>query len=1744
MSQPENIENILNPSPMQEGMLFHTLASESEGMYVQQLPVRINGPLNVDAFTRAWQGVITRHQTLRSAFVWESVANPLQVVFREVDFKLGEHDWRAETETQREERWRDLLAADRTQNYVLRRPPLMRLSLVRMAEREYRFLFSYHHIILDGGSGSTVFKDFMMLYDSYSRGVDARLPKPVPLERYAEWARDRSLVRPEGYFRKYLAGLSSPTPLYQDRRSLHGSPPSSAFELRQDELPPGVTAALSAFARAHHLTLGTVLQGAWAAMLHRHSGERDVLFGAVSSGRSVDLAGVDQLVGMFINTLPARVRFEASDRLAPWLQNLQREMVELREWEYAPLIKIHTWSEIPAGVPLFETCQVLENVTLDVSRPYAIAGVEFVVEAWHTSTSDPITFLAFPGEALKLQLLFDCARVAPRTAERLLGHLKTWLTAVPQSGDAPVVTLPLLTDAERRELATFAEGPVTPSAETSVHALFTAQSQRTPEAIAVRDAEVACTYGKLEARANQIAHAVRALGAKRGSRIGLSLGRSVDMVAAVLGVMKAGATYVPLDPAFPSTRIAFMAQDAELTALITEEGCLEQLPVPESRVIFLDRDREHVGAQPTAALADVSGPEDIAYVLYTSGSTGKPKGVEISHRALVNFLTGMQALPAVEPSDVLLAVTSLSFDIAGLELFCPLLVGAQVVVAPQAAVVDGVALRALVEQSGATVMQATPASWRMLLAAQWKPKANLRVLVGGEALSPDLARDLCAGSGDVWNMFGPTETTIWSTTWKVEPDVEISIGRPIANTQVYVVDDADLPVPIGVVGELLIGGASLARGYLHQPGLTSERFVTLPLLRDARLYRTGDLARWREDGTLAVLGRKDSQVKVRGHRVELGEIEAALNSHPAVRQAAVTVADDGAGEQSIVGYVVADIEAAQARGAELEREQANDWQQVWDSAYEGGSEPLADPTFNTRGWNSSYDGKPIPPEQMRDWLDATVSGIESLSPRRILEIGCGTGLILFRLARACEAYTAVDFSAQALTSIRAQLPKLGSAAERVALVESDAGDLAGVADRSVDTAVLNSVLQYFPSVAKAVVVLERIIEKVGEGGAIFVGDLRDRGLHAAAWTSVHLAVAEPRATARELRERVERSLSSERELLLDRGFFAALPGRLNRVAGARVVLKHGRRDSEMTRFRHDVVLRLDRIDESEEAPGRVEDWSGSRLTLPSLRSLLAGKRDASLLIRGIPNARVLSAVLAARWLRRDGYEGTAESLQHELSVHVAAGVHPEAVWEVAQGLGLSAELTPSIDADELFDATFRTAATGTARPTRRVVAHSELTRPWSDYGNNPLQARLGGVLTPVLRRALSERLPSYMVPSTFVFLNALPLTPNGKVDRRALVRPDRAIAVQSRKHLPPRDGLELQLVRIWEDIFGAGPIGVHEDFFELGGHSILAVRLAAQVEKRLATRLTVSSFLDARTVEAQAQLIRARRERRSDQTTLVCVQDGGKKPPLFCVHPAGGDVLCYRDLALMLGPDYPLYAFEAAVREDGMIRDRSVIDMATAYVKELQRGKQSGPYRLAGWSLGGLVAAEMAEMLRANGERVSFVGVFDTVLTPLGLELDILRFTSRFVRYVEVYYKRPLGISMQDLARHRDDVDQLVAYVTERMHAAQVLPPDVDLRVARRMYDVFMDHTKAFFDHQPSRYTGPVTLMRAQTPLPPDMAPTRMPSDSRTLGWGAYCDQPVTVIDVPGDHITVLTHGPVRQLAERLGAALDGSELA
>jgi amino acid adenylation domain-containing protein len=854
-----------------------------------------------------------------------------------------------------------------------------------------------------------------------------------------------------------------------------------------------------------------------------------------------------------------------------------------------------------------------------------------------------------------------------------------------------------------------------------------AQVQRSPDAAALAFEGQVLTYRELNRRANRLAHHLRALGVGPETLVGVCVERSPEMVVAVLATLKAGGAYVPLDPTYPPDRLAFILEDTRLSVLLTQERLAQALPAHAARVVLLDPGSADWGGAPVHNPAPLGGPERLAYVLYTSGSTGQPKGVQISHRAVVNFLWSMRRRPGLCARDTLLAVTTLAFDISVLELFLPLVTGARVVVAARATAADGARLAEELGRSGATVMQATPATWRMLLEAGWRGSPGLKILCGGEALSRPLADRLLERSAELWNLYGPTETTVWSTVQAVTAGAgHIPLGRPIANTRLHVLGPDLRPVPIGVAGEMYIGGDGLARGYLHRPELTAERFLPDPFADDpaARLYRTGDLVRVLPDGTIEFLGRIDHQVKIRGHRVEPGEVESALGAHPAVAAAAVAAHADG-DDMRLVAYLVA---------------------------------------------------RP--------------------------------------------------------------------------------------------------------------------------GPAPSVGQLRD---------------------------------------------------------------------------------------------------------------FLKGK------------------------------------------------------------------------------------------------------------------------------------LPAYMVPAAFVRLDALPLTPNGKVDRSALPPPAPERPPAAADHVAPRDEVERQLQRLWEEVLETRPVGVRDDFFEAGGDSLRAVRLCLRIKQTLGGEVPLSAFHEGATIERLAALL-APRDAARPAACLVPLQTGGDRPPLFLVHGIGGRVLNYVPLARHLGPGQPVYGLQARGLDAAEAPSTRAEEMAACYVRELRGVRPRGPYHLGGYSFGGLVAFEMARQLAESGERVGLVAILDepaphaTRAWRWGLG-PAARFLANLPGWLGDYLTHyPPWQVVVDGGRAVRRAWKRAAGLVGRLGGRRPAPAGLaeayqGVEVPEEMRGIWEANFRAEMDYRPGLYGGRVTLLRAR--VQPLLGP-----HEPTLGWEALARGGVDIRRVPGNHITLLKEPHLKALAQELLAAL------
>ncbi|MFW6357634.1 MAG: amino acid adenylation domain-containing protein [Chroococcales cyanobacterium] len=913
----KNIENIYPLSPTQEGILFHSLYSPNSGVYIVQIRCFLEGNLNLSAFEQAWQYILQQHGVLRTGFYWEKRDQPFQVVYRQVELPLQTLDWRNISPTEQQSKIAAFFTQDSSQGFNLKQPPLMRLTLIRLSEETYQFVWTKHHLLLDGWSTALVLQQVLETYTALSQNTSLPAISARSYGEYIAWLGQQDLNAAETFWRNYLQGLDTPTTL-----GIEQAVTSDSYRKNEEkrlQLSVTVTEKLKAIATEHSLTLNTLIQGAWAILLSRYSGESDVVFGATVSGRPMNLKGVETMVGLFINTLPVRATLPKETSLISWLQALQSQQLEMRQYEYSPLVKVQSWSEFPFGTSLFNSIVVFENYPVNpevASRSQAL-GVRQVESI--EPTNYPLTLLIGGQKQLSLRLLYDGDRFSSNSIVRLLGHLQTLLEEFTKHPQQAIENFSLLTHAEKQQILLDWNQTEKHFPNCCLHQLIEAQVEKTPNAVAVVYDNLgvetlhatSLQYGKLNAKANQLARYLQSLGVQSNDLIGVCLDRSPEMIIALLAIMKVGAAYIPLDPSYPAERLAFMLENAQVPVLLTQSNLLFQLPSHQAKVICLDTEETKINTQTSGNLICSNTSESRVYTLYTSGSTGKPKGVQIQHKALVNFLWSMKDQLEITSSDTFVAVTSLSFDIAALELFLPLITGSRLVIASRKTATDGFKLSELLATSQATVMQGTPATWRLLINSNWQGQPNLKMLCGGEALTLDLAKTLLSKGSTLWNLYGPTETTIWSTACQIFPeDTRISIGKAIANTQAYILNDSLQPVPIGVIGELYIGGVGLSQGYLNRPELTAEKFIPNPFFTPnsqgqfSKLYRTGDLARYLEDGNIECLGRVDSQVKIRGFRIELGEIETLLNQHPEIQQSVVIAHTDSLGDKRLFAYII------------------------------------------------------------------------------------------------------------------------------------------------------------------------------------------------------------------------------------------------------------------------------------------------------------------------------------------------------------------------------------------------------------------------------------------------------------------------------------------------------------------------------------------------------------------------------------------------------------------------------------------------------------------------------------------------------------------------------------------------------------------------------------------------------------------------------------------------------------------------
>ncbi|WEJ03430.1 amino acid adenylation domain-containing protein [Pseudomonas sp. FJ2-5-13] len=894
------VEDLYPLSPMQQGMLFQSLYGEGSGDYINQMRIDVQG-LDVARFHQAWQVAVQRHEILRSGFVWQAeLEQPLQVVYKQVRLPFMALDWQTRKDCNRA--LDELAESARTQGFVLEQAPLLSLTLVRTGATSYHLIYTNHHILMDGWSASQLFGEVLQQY--------AGEPLPAPTGRYRDyiaWLQAQDKAVSQAFWQAQLVNLQAPTRLADAVETEVDAAQAVNGEHRLS-LDAAQTEHLKAFAQRHKVTLNTLVQGAWLLLLHHHTGQATVVFGATVAGRPAELRGIEQQVGLFINTLPVVATLDAQMSVSHWLEQLQQQNVGLREHEHTPLFEIQRWAGL-GGEALFDSILVFENYPVsEALEQGAPSGLRFGAVHSLEQTHYPLTVLLAIGQTLGLEFNYSRQAFSGAHIQRLAEHFQQLLLALASDGSQRLGTLPSVAQAERQWVlhdwnATAVDYPL----DQAVHTLIEAQVLRTPDAPALIFAGQALSYSALNARANRLAHRLMAAGVGPDVLVGLAAERSVEMVVGLLAVLKAGGAYVPLDPEYPRDRLAYMLQDSGVQLLLTQAHLLAQLPVPagvqtlvlEHGDTWLETFSSHNPNIP------VHG-ENLAYVIYTSGSTGQPKGAGNRHIALTNRLCWMQQAYGLTPHDSVLQKTPFSFDVSVWEFFWPLMTGARLVVAAPGDHRDPAMLVRLINEQQVTTLHFVPSMLQAFLqdAAVTSCQSLQHIVCSGEALPADAQLQVFAKlpHAGLYNLYGPTEAAIDVTHWTCveEGRDAVPIGRPIANLGCYVLDDNLEPAPVGVLGELYLGGIGLARGYHRRATLTAERFVTDPFGSGTRLYRTGDLARYRDDGVIEYAGRIDHQVKLRGLRIELGEIEARLLELDNVREAAVLAVDG----THLVGYLV------------------------------------------------------------------------------------------------------------------------------------------------------------------------------------------------------------------------------------------------------------------------------------------------------------------------------------------------------------------------------------------------------------------------------------------------------------------------------------------------------------------------------------------------------------------------------------------------------------------------------------------------------------------------------------------------------------------------------------------------------------------------------------------------------------------------------------------------------------------------
>ncbi|MBC8945042.1 non-ribosomal peptide synthetase [Xenorhabdus indica] len=1423
--------------------------------------------INIQAFEAAVKTLLERHEVLRTHF--KTVGNePRQFISTDYDLPITHYDLSALSESEKNYQVKQLGKEEESLIFNLSTDLMLRIRLIKLAENDYVIIYTIHHIAFDGWSVTIFLHEFFTLYKAYCQGkVNPLPPLKIQYADYAQWQQSwlqgDVLKKQLTYWQNQLAGISPVHRVPLDNPRLEKQNIEGCFHTQR--ISSRLTQAIRGLCAKHNVTLFMFLETAFAVLLSRYSNEKDIVIGTGLAGRRHH--DIEPLIGFFVNSLVIRTDLSGQPTFSELLKQNSRTILDAYEHQDLPFELVVEKLSPERSLnhnPIFQIIFAVQNNQRDTTLEQDNI-TDFGDDLLKTTRFDLEVHVYEEEQTSELSIVWvsNTSLFNSSTVERFIANYETLLSGIVEvmtddsiNKEPSVHELPLLAEAEKQTLLHKLNGPQNhyPPGR-CFHELFEEQAALNPEKNALVFGEEALSYQAVNAQANQLAHYLIEQGIRPDTLVAICLPRSLQTVIALLGILKAGGAYVPLDASYPQARLQYMLEHSGAEFILTETALVDKLPISQQRVICLDSDtvQSQVQNLPAGNLVHRPVPlteNHLAYVIYTSGSTGRPKGAMLEHKGWVNLAQAQARLFGAGADIRGLQFASWSFDAAVLEMAMTLAYGATLYLISETHRRSPEWLDEMVEKHHITHAVLPPALLPHLDFNKWRTVSTL--LLAGETVLPHIAAQWSQGR-KLFNVYGPTECTSIVTAALLTADKRVTIGKPLPNTVMRILNSDGHLVPFGAVGELHIGGIQLARGYRNAPDMTEKQFIPDPFSTNPadRLYRTGDLVRWTPEGELEFIGRLDSQIKIRGYRIELGEIEAVLAANDIVSHAVVSMYSQGE-NQKLIAYISPTTAWLDEKVTALNENYIENRKNVFEgqSTSENthhDNNGVVDSDTDFSRWINSYTGQPITLDQIKEWRTGTVQRIESLRPRRLLEIGCGTGDLLYHYAAQCESVLATDISAAVLARHQKILQQRGWS--HVALRRGDALNLGTTTPDQFDTIVINSVVQSFPNVQYLEKVLTQLLSIMETGGKALLGDIRNLDLLTAHVTAIEQGhLNGQRIEVSTLANRIQRRLQQETELLLSPTYFTQLPTRYPEISRVDILVKRGIGDNEMLRYRYDVILhkRNAQTTSCDDLSCNWYDFS----TLENLRDLLQAGIDPTFGISGIPNARI-----------KDDFD-LAEGLRHWPANQMispseyAGGFSPQATKQIqalesllhyAEQCGYQCGVTWSQQRPDLLDVIF------SRGELPQIQARSDYSQ--THLANYPQLPAIGGELAELLESALKKQLPDYMVPSLYIPLERMPLNLNNKVDKKALPIPDES-DLHRQTYIAPRDEIEKKLCQLWQEHLKINQIGIYDHFFSLGGHSLLAVKITAAIRSTLTNNFSMQQLFANPTIAQIASVIR------------------------------------------------------------------------------------------------------------------------------------------------------------------------------------------------------------------------------------------------------------------------------------------------